>query len=397
MEIRRTDTGDVLELAITGRIDAMWAEHLQAVVAEAVRAGSLRIRADLSGVTFLSSAGVGALVAAYREVSARHGAFWVTNLTDKLAKGLEIVGLLEMLTVVPEATVAVRLVERSGAFFHVKGSATPPPLRLEAFGSPELLEGCRFTERDGARVSLTGTEIAVGVGAFGDGFEDARERFGELVSVAGAAIALPTDGSGAADFLLSGHGDAEVQLLYGLTCTGRLSAPAWFEAKKGTGLAIGEVAATALSLAGTDGVGFVVSGEPTALVGAALKRSPAAGEAPGAPFDFPDVRRWLSFTSEGGGARRALLVAGVAAKRAGALGAFLRPFAKTPELVGHVHGATFVLRQAPPRAETTADAVAALFEQGAPRGVLHLLADDRAGETELSRGTLWYAPLEIPS
>jgi hypothetical protein len=162
-------------------------------------------------------------------------------------------------------------------------------------------------------------------------------------------------------------------------------------------LPVGEIAATALSLSGADAAGFVVSGEPSALVGAALKRSPAAGEAPGAPFDFPDVRRWLSFTSEGGGARRALLVAGVVARRAGALAAFLRPFSGMPDLVGHVHAATFVLRQAPRRVETTADAVAALFENGVPRGVLHLLADEHAGETALSRGTLWCGALELPA
>src|SRR5262249_39726140 len=148
----------------------------------------------------------------------------------------EVVGLLETLTVVPDATVAVRMFARAGAVFHVKGATAPRPLAVRALGNPDLLDGCRFSERDALREALGGTALAVGVGAFGESFEDARDRFGELLSVAGTAIALPTDGSGSADFLSSARSGAEVQLLYGLACTGELSGPAWFEAQKGAGL-----------------------------------------------------------------------------------------------------------------------------------------------------------------
>jgi anti-anti-sigma factor len=389
MEIERRPQGDVLELRVTGRLDAMWAEHLLAVVTEAVREGSLRIRADLSGVVFLSSAGIGALVQAYRELAALHGAFWISTASDRVKKSLELVGLLEMLTKVPEAKAAGRILERDGATFHVTDAAPPPAVRVGLHGDPSLLVGCRFGPGDTTALPLTDVAFSVGVGALGETFADSRDRFGELLSVGDAAMVLPTDGSGAADFVLAAP---EIQLLYGLSCSGPLSSPTRFEGRKGGSVRLGEVADAALELAGSESVALVVIGEPAGLVGAALRRSPATGAVAGAPFDFPDVRRWLSFTSESGGGRRTLLVAGVVTREPGRFSAFVRPFTKGTDLLGHLHGATFSLRHAPSRATNPAEATAALFESGSLRSVLHLLADDREGETELVRGTLWWAP-----
>ena len=52
-------------------------------------------------------------------------------------------------------------------------------------------------------VSLEGAApaFAIGVGAFGDSFEDCRPRFGELISVSGGTAYQPADGTNVADYL----------------------------------------------------------------------------------------------------------------------------------------------------------------------------------------------------
>jgi hypothetical protein len=251
----------------------------------------------------------------------------------------------------------------------------------------------------------------VGLGAFGRDFDDCRGRFGELLAAGGAAVYLPTDGTNVPDFLIAGGSAApEVRLLYGLRCAGKIAHHARFESVGEQAVALSALAAAALDLAGADRVGLIVVAESAGLVGAALRRSPALEEPP--DLAFPEIRRWVSFTSDRAfGASQALIV-GVAARR-GVLGAentpaertvkslpgagaFLRPIGANG-VAGHFHAAAFSHRPLPRGPLDLDPTVAGLFETEALRGLLHLVHDDRdasgLGETELRRGALWAAPI----
>ena len=73
MEIRRQAGNGWLELIIEGRLDGSWADSLDAELAETVRAGHHRLRLDLTGVRFISSAGIGVLVKSYNQLTAIKG------------------------------------------------------------------------------------------------------------------------------------------------------------------------------------------------------------------------------------------------------------------------------------------------------------------------------------
>ena len=62
MEITRNAIDGCMELTITGRLDSYWADHLDTGLTEAVREGHHRLRLNLSGVTFISSAGIAVLM-----------------------------------------------------------------------------------------------------------------------------------------------------------------------------------------------------------------------------------------------------------------------------------------------------------------------------------------------
>jgi hypothetical protein len=238
-----------------------------------------------------------------------------------------------------------------------------------------------------------------------------------MLAVGGAAVYLPTDGTNVPDFLIAGADAApEVRLLYGLRFAGAPALHARFEASAGRAFTLSALAAAALDLVAADRVGLVVVGEAAGLVGAALRRSPALLEEP-PDFDFPEIRQWISFTSDRAfAATQALLVgtawrpgaagvtAGAGGVPSGAAGAFLRPLGGG-EVSGHFHAAAFSHRPLPRGPLELEKTVAGLFESEAPRGLLHLLTDDRAGglgESELWRGALWAAPIgavnaELPS
>src|SRR5262249_2987239 len=138
----------------------------------------------------------------------------------------------------------------------------------------------------------------------------------------------------------------EVRLLYGLRRDGALKIHARFEAAAEKTFTLSTLAAAALDLVGADRAGIILVGETAGLVGAALRRSPAAaGEA--ADFDFPEVRRWTPFPADRAFPSSQALVVGVAARgnAVDSAGAFLRPVGGG--VSAHFHAAAFSHRPLP--------------------------------------------------
>jgi hypothetical protein len=123
----------------------------------------------------------------------------------------------------------------------------------------------------------------------------------------------------------------------------------------------------------------------------------ASGAGLGSRFAFPEIRDWLSFTSERAFRDSTSLFVGVAARRGTDLDPLLRPLARGSDLVGHFHAAVFPYRPLRKGRVEMKTSVAELFEGQPPQAILHLLADSRgfngAGESEFLRGALWMAPV----
>jgi hypothetical protein len=250
------------------------------------------------------------------------------------------------------------------------------------------------------KVRFPATALGVGLGAPGESFDDCRARLGEFLVAAGAAAYLPTDGTNVPDYLVTATDTLpELHVCYGLVCDGPLKHFARFEADAEVGrVPLSALVQGLLELAEADRIGLVLVGETAGLMGAALRRSPAAGAGIGNPFAFPQVRDWLTFTAERAYMRSTALVVGVAVRdEPGLLAPLLRPLGKGQKLLGHCHAAAFSYRPLPRGPLELRPALAALFEQQTLQGILHLLADQREavglGESEFVRGACWFGPL----
>ncbi len=161
---------------------------------------------------------------------------------------------------------------------------------------------------------------------------------------------------------------------------------------------LAELAGVALTTCNVDVAGMVVAAEATELVSTSLRRSPAAPatmDTP-APRDAGGMREWLAFSPEHTQARRAVVIAGIVARRPQPpLAGFLRPLGRTADLVGHFHAMVFPYRPVPQRAVALRALVEKLLETQPLRSVGHLVFDDRgadsAGENALLRGLCWTA------
>jgi anti-anti-sigma factor len=408
MDITSRKDGDFLELTAKGRLDGYWADHLSRALEDHMRRGSDRIRLNLSGITYISSMGIRVLVLFYRKLQAIEGTLVVSEPSESVRKTLQMVGLADRLMPGTPAAArpaeqveSARVIDRENATLEVfdlgAGSAR---MTCRAVGQPALLDGCRFSQADCRPLAFPESSIAVGLGAFGGGFEECRERFGEFFSVAGASAYQPTDGSNVPDVLLA-EGDfvPELQVLYGIVCDGPMSALARFEVKpESRAVGLTELADACLEAANADRAAMVIVAESAGLAGATLRKPPVNGASGDAPFGHPEIRDWLSFTAERAYVRSLALVVGVVARgEQDGLRDWVRPLRQGQAIVGHFHAAAFSYRPLQRGMIDLTKTVKSLFEGETVQGLLHLIGDDRGSsgvaESEFVRGACWIAPI----
>ena len=409
MEITRSVADGLVELNIQGRLDGYWADHLDASLAETVREGHYHIRVNLARVTFLSSAGIAVLMKFYKQLSRIQGSLLVSSPSEPVRIVLDLTRLAAVLVEAARPPVAEvadtsegRLFECRDTSFRIFDLEPGASLACRAIGSDEPLAAAAF--RDCASLRCPDSVFALGIGAFGESFHDCRERFGEFLSVAGAAVHLPADGTNVPDYLIaSGTQAPEPKVLYGLSCEGSFARLARFDAKQPAGdVRLADLAEGCLEISGAPAAGVVMVAEASGLVGAALRRSPAREESDRDLFAFPGVRSWLTFTAERAFARSLALVVGIVARPdEGESRPQLRPLGGSKKLLGHFHAAAFSFRPFQKGRIDLRETVTALFETEQLLGVLHLLHDDRgaagAGQSEFIRGACWIGPIRWSS
>lgn len=415
MEIMVETSGETKELKVKGRLDGYWADHLAKALEEEIHGGSHHLLLDLSEVVFLSSAGIRVLVKYYRQLKEIQGSLAVSEASEPVKKVLEISRLTGVLFVhgtsgMSDATppgpttaavpaMSVRL-EAHGAAFDVFPCTLEAKLKYRVLGDPDLLRGCRFRQDSCNTVQFPESSFGIGLGALGDSFEECRARFGEFIAVAGTVAYFPTDGTNVPDYLVAaGASYPDVQVCYGLTCEGQFSKLARFEANNEAGaVTLTQLVESALEIAGAEQTGLVIVAESAGLIGAVLRRPPTVEGAENAPFKFPQIREWLSFTAEPAYTRSLALVTGVVARGGeGALAPVLRPLTSATPIAGHFHAAAFSYGPLQKGKIELTKTVKSLFENQTLQGVLHLLSDDRAfagaGQSQFVRGACWIAPL----
>jgi anti-anti-sigma factor len=415
MEIAVETSGEATKLKVKGRLDGYWGEHLAKVLEAEIRRGSHHLLMDLSEVVFISSAGISILVRYYKQLREIRGSLLVSDASKQVKKVLEISGLTGMLFASRSAAAGVAAPagpaapviplpslrrETHGALVDVFPHIPEGTLKCRLLGDPDFLRGSRFRQEHCRRLQFPESAFGLGLGALGDSFAECRGRFGEFIAVGGAVAYLPTDGTNVPDFLVAASTSLpDVQVCYGLFCQGQFAKMARFEAKNEAGaVTLTQLVEVALEIAGAARIGLVLVAESAGLIGAALRRPPTIDAPNDAPFTFPQVREWISFTAEPAHSRSLALVVGVATRGdVGVHAPMLRPLGAGSSLLGHFHAAVFSYRPLQKGDIELNKTVKSLFETQTLQGVLHLLSDDRAiagaGQSQFVRGACWIGPL----
>jgi anti-anti-sigma factor len=402
VEIAKRDVAGAVELEVSGRLDAYWADHLSAAIEDSVQAGGHRLRLDMARVAYMSSAGIRVLLRVRKQLQALGGSFAVINPSAAVRGVLEMVGLQVLFgerdAPLPPAPAESKFVSDEVELDVVaRGRSTGGECRL--IGDPAHLTGdCASAPL--VRLVIESSMLALGIGAIADDAIDERTRCGEYLAAGGAATYLPGDANGVPDYVVSeGALKPSLHIVYALACDMTAATLVRFDVGAGNSLGVTALLRACLQLSGAATAGIVAVAESAGVIGAALRRSPFGEAGSRVALDFPTVREWISFTPERSHLHSVTLVGGIVSQPvSGPLRDFVRPLAKDDALVGHLHAAVFRYRPLRKGVLDLSATVAGLFEDGAPLAILHLLNDDRpivgGGESLMTRGACWIVPIE---
>ncbi|MBI5307501.1 MAG: STAS domain-containing protein [Planctomycetes bacterium] len=368
MEITKQEFGDHIELCVKGRLDAYWADHLASALTNTIHDGMYHIKLNFSAVTFLSSAGIRILLKFYKQLKGIHGSLAVCRPSEQVKIVLELAGFNALLF-----------------------SESAPPI-----STPREAPQIKKVEKEQMVYEIY--EYTPG------GFLTCRaignRRFGEFLTVAGAAAYLPTDGTNIPDYLIaSGAFVPELKVLYALHTTGTFAHIASFETKKAKGGAtLSEMVNACLDIAAANMVGIVIVAESAGLMGAALRRSPVSQASEATPFEYPEIQDWFSFSTEKVYKRDLALIVGIATRTENPLlNPFLRQLGRETMPMGHFHAVVFSYRPLKKGKIDLKSTVSTLFEYERLQALLHLVYDDReiegSGQSEFIRGACWFSPI----
>ena len=87
---------ELVTLEITGRLDTTTAPNLESVINE-LPDDTKELIFDMSGVEYISSAGIRVLLGAYKKMNTNQGIMRIEKANDMVREVFEMTGLLELL------------------------------------------------------------------------------------------------------------------------------------------------------------------------------------------------------------------------------------------------------------------------------------------------------------
>ncbi len=402
MKIEHELRGKYLLIRVMGRLDAAWAEYFTDELFQHIRNGQHHIIIDASGMVFLSSAGIRALLRIFKELNTVHGSFLIVNATDFVEQTL-VTTRFEMWLgdKFPADMPAVSSgdeVENSGIERFILNEKATLTITEQADWQPWQAVDQNLVKT----VDFSADMIALGIGSSADTLKDARNQYGEFLAVAGNIVYQLPDEQGHPDYLI-----AEKQYIPRMQCIQLMSYRGdmgyhnrFAPTDKTPFYTISALLKNMLDQAKSEAVGFVILGEIEGLVGSFLIRSPGLLEK-SREIIFPEIRDWLSFCGERSYHHQQVLIMGVAGKSETLSDKMmLSRLPSCPELSAHIHGAVFPYQPLQNGKIELKTAIQKFFNGPPPLAVMHLVDDARPvvglGESALIRGACWFSPLQNP-
>jgi anti-anti-sigma factor len=235
-------------LSAKGRIDALSSPEIQAVLMTLIMDGARTVLIDLSGVNYISSAGLRFFISIQKQMQKVGGEILLTGLLPQVLDIFKMSGFDRFLTIISGMDEIDR--RAGGACVDV---TTPCQIQCNGFqisfienpvasgqlfdvGSIAKLENAGYTEQDMIPVPISQIWCGCGLAALGDSFEECSPLFGEAMAIHGNFFYYPAARHSSVDFLLNTHANPDVtgKFLHGFSFRGESRFFLYFQAETDT-------------------------------------------------------------------------------------------------------------------------------------------------------------------
>jgi anti-anti-sigma factor len=318
MEERSERIEDILIFTVSGRLDAFGAQQLGEEVRKALHDDDRDLIIDIQNAPYLSSGGIRVFLVLKREMERRNGRFALAGVGDYPKKVLAMAGfatIFETFTTVPEAITDIRRerkpheegdekeIQEGNVTFSIEPGWIPTVPVLRVVGSLDRLLYARLTEEDIRIKNFQEIDYSLGLGGLGTSLRDALPLLGEMITLHGSMVWLPTDGHSTPDFLTPrSTGDVPVYLGYDVTLEGSFNEYLILETGEPQGVSLSDIYRGIFALAKNrvkdyhGVVAVAIWGIIAGFASSGLKKSPIATFAPPEGVSILDpsqIQDWL--------------------------------------------------------------------------------------------------------
>jgi anti-anti-sigma factor len=322
MEARSERSNGVLIFFVSGRLDAFGAQQLNVEVHKGLHDDDRNLVIDMTDSPYLSSGGIRVFNTLKREMKRRNGRFVLAAVGDYPMKVLAIAGFTTVIETFPTARDAVndiagthknlslhnetarKKIVECGVTLTVEPGRVTKPAVLHVMGNLDKLLHARLTEEDIRTKRFQEIDYSLGLGALGTSLSDAMPLLGEMITLHGTMVWLPTDGNSTPDFLSpKSTGDIPVYTGYNITLDGSFNEYFVLDEEDPRSVSLSDIyrtifAVTQKRVKNYHGVVAVaIWGIITSFASSGLKKSPIASFAPSGGASIMDpsqINDWIA-------------------------------------------------------------------------------------------------------
>jgi anti-anti-sigma factor len=305
MDVRKERQDGILTIFCNGRLDGFGAGKLEEIIRASLHDDDRSIVIVMENVSYLSSGGIRVLLSYRKLLKERNGLVILSGVQEYPRKVLEMAGFTTVFpiykTTLEAVAAATRSLDRDDLLMEIaspshsrKGmkvtveSGSPNPATLKIVGSLEDVLHARLDAAHVKAIRFSDVEYSLGLGAMGDGVSDALPLLGEMITLHGSMIWLPTDGNNTPDFFTPARDTGEVKIFtaFNVILNGTFNEVLSFETDSDEGISLSDLYNEIFAFARerkkkTAGiVALVIWGVLAGLESSGIKKSPLRSDAP---------------------------------------------------------------------------------------------------------------------
>jgi anti-anti-sigma factor len=232
VDIRTERTDGILIVGVEGRLDEFGAGHLQEAMEQEIHDDDRSVIIDMENVPYLSSAGIRVFLAWKKRVRERNGIFALSGVQEFPLQVLHMAGYLSSFSMYASRQEAVDAclkgddrssllhemaypsVTRNEAVYSIEQGSRGQAL-LSVTGDLTKVLFASLTNSDIKSLRFSDAAYSLGLGALGKNITEAMPLLGEMITLHGSMVWVPTDGNMTPDFFTPAKDTGEVQIFTG--------------------------------------------------------------------------------------------------------------------------------------------------------------------------------------